>query len=94
MDKTATVTAGRDAGIRTALARIDRVRLLLALLDDITDSAEEIRLSSEAVMGLKQALIDARAELQDARETLEQTAYAPVKLDRARTGAASASGAC
>lgn len=92
MDKTA--AAGRDAGIRTALGRIDRVRCLLALLDDATDSAEEIRLSGEAVIGLKQALRDARASLQDAREALEGVAYAPLVLDRARTGTASASGAC
>ena len=90
MDKTA--TAGHDAGIRTALARIDRVRCLLAMLSDITDEAEGIHMTGEAVIGFKQALLDAVEGLQGAREALEHEAYIPVKLDRART--ASASGAC
>ena len=92
MDKTATVAAGHDAGIRTALARIDRVRCLLAMLSDITDEAEGIHLTGEAVLGFKQALLDAVNGLMDAREALEPAFCAPVRLDRARTG--TASGAC
>ena len=92
MDKTA--AAGHEDNIRTALERIDRVRCLLAMLSDITDDADEIHMSGEAVLGLKQALIDAVKGLQDAREALGPASCAPVKLDRARTGAASASGAC
>ena len=94
MDKTATVTAGHDAGIRTALARIDRVRCLLAMLSDITDEAEGVHLTGEAVLGFKQTLIDAVNGLQDAREALGPASCSPVRHDRARTGPASASGAC
>ena len=93
MDKTAMVTAGHEACIRTALARIDRVRCLLAMLSDITDEAEGIHLTGEAVLGFKQALLDAVNGLQDAREALGPASCAPVKLDRTGTGTASASGA-
>ena len=92
MDKTA--TAGHDAGIRTALERIDRVRCLLAMLSDITDEAEGIHLTGEAVLGFKQALLDAVNGLMDAREALGPASCSPVRLDRARMGTASASGAC
>lgn len=92
MDKTA--AAGRDDGIRTALERIDRVRCLLAMLSDITDAADEIHMTDEALLGFKQCLLDAVNGLMDAREALGPASCAPVKLDRARTGAASASGAC
>lgn len=94
MDKTATATAGHEAGVRTALERIDRVRYLLALLSDITDEADGIHLTGASLFGLKQALLDAVDGLQGAREALEPVVYAPPKLDRARTGTASASGAC
>lgn len=82
MKMNAEVTAGRDAGIRSALGSIDRAKLLLALLDDVTDSADEIRLSGDAVMGLKLALRQALDSLRDARETLERISYAPLRLDR------------
>ena len=93
MDKTA-MASGHEAGIRTALARIDRVRCLLAMLSDITDEAEGIHLTGEAVLGFKQALLDAVNGLMDAREALGPASCSLVKLDRARTGTASASGAC
>lgn len=82
MNMTELVNADRDASIRSALGSIDKARLLLALLDDVTDSADEIRLSGDAVMGLKLALRQALDSLRDARETLERISYAPLRLGR------------
>ncbi len=93
MARNTTITAGAGAEadykaiVRTALGHIDRVRCLLAMLSDITASAEEIHMTDEAVFGFKQALLDTVDGLQDARETLERIAYTPPKLDRARAGA-------
>ena len=93
MKMNATVTAGRDDSIRSALGSIDQARVLLALLDDLTDSADEIRLSGDAVMGLKLALRQALDGLRDARETLGRIAYAPPKIGSAGTATPSAVGA-
>ena len=89
MNMAATVKAGHDASIRSALGSIDKARLLLALLDDVTDSADEIRLSGDAVMGLKLALRQALDGLRDARETLGRIAYTPPRLGREATVPAS-----
>ncbi|MBQ1539159.1 MAG: hypothetical protein IIZ58_01385 [Desulfovibrio sp.] len=92
MAGTAVITAkaqtANDKGIvAEALGRIDKVRWMLALLDDITDYAGEVHLEGDSVIGLKQALLDARNELQEARETLEHIVYSVPRLDRARAGA-------
>lgn len=83
MNVNAAASEGRDAGIRSALGSIDQAKILLALLDDLTDSADEIRLSGDAVMGLKLALRQALDSLRDARETLGRISYAPPRLGRA-----------
>lgn len=81
---TATTQTASDKGIVSeAIGRIDKVRWLLALLDDVTDHAEEIHLEGDAVIGFKQAMLDARNELQDARESLEQICYSVPRLSRA-----------
>ena len=87
MAETAVITAkaqtANDKGIvAEALGRIDKVRWLLALLDDITDHANEIHLEGDAVTGFKQAMLDARNELQNAREALEQIVYSVPRLSR------------
>lgn len=88
MAGTAVITAkaqtANDKGIvAEALGRIDKVRWMLALLDDVTDHAEEIHLEGDAVIGFKQAMLDARNELQNAREALEHICYAVPRLSRA-----------
>ncbi len=93
MDRQTTTTAearteeSHKAIVLTAFGHIDRARYLLARLSDITDSAEEIHLTDEAVFGFKQALLDTIDGLQDARETLEQIVHAPQKIYRTRAGA-------
>ena len=87
MAGTAVITAkaqtANDKGIvAEALGRIDKVRWMLALLDDVTDHAEEIHLEGDAVIGFKQAMLDARNELQNAREALEHICYAVPRLSR------------
>lgn len=73
---TAPAQTASDKGIvAEALGRIDKVRWMLALLDDITDYAGEVHLEGDSVIGLKQAMLDARNELQEARETLEKIVY-------------------
>ena len=84
---TARTEAEQRASVNEALGHIDRVRCFLALLDDVTDDADGISLTSDAMLGFKQAMIDARDRLLAAREALERIAYAPPKLDRARAGA-------
>ena len=84
---TATVQTASDKGIVSeAIGRIDKVRWLLALLDDVTDNADEIHLEGDAIFGFKQAMRDARNELQDAREALEQIAYRAPQLSEVKTG--------
>ena len=79
----ATAQTASDKGIVSeALGCIDKVRWLLALLDDITDNADEIHLERAAVFGLKQAVRDSRNELQNAREALEHICYAVPRLSR------------
>lgn len=81
---TAKAQTANDKGIvAEALGRIDKVRWMLALLDDVTDHAEEIHLEGDAIIGLKQAMLDARNELQNAREALEHICYAVPRLSRA-----------
>ncbi len=85
---TAKPSTANDKGIvAEALGRIDKVRWMLALLDDVTDHAEEIHLEGDAVIGFKQAMLDARNELQGARETLEHIVYSVPRLNRAMAGA-------
>ena len=83
MDRNAAATTGHEGSIRAALGSIDRAWFLLALLDGATDSADEIRLTGEALLGFKQAMRDAVASLRKARETLEGVAYTPPKLAEA-----------
>ena len=80
-------TANGKGIVSEALNSIDQARWMLALIDDITDHAEEIHLEGDAVIGFKQAMLNARTELQNARATLEQIAYSVPRLDRARAGA-------
>ena len=86
---TATARAEVDqrASINEALDHIDRARCFLALLDDLTDEAEEVTLASDSMLGFKHAMLETRDRLFAAREALERIVYRAPKLDRARAGA-------
>ncbi len=57
------------------LVDISEANQLLALLDDITDYAEEIHLEGDSVVGFKHSIYTARTKLDDARETLSSIAH-------------------
>lgn len=80
-------TANDRGTVSGALNSIDQARWMLALIDDITDHTEEIHLEGDAVIGFKQAMLNARTELQNARAKLEQIAYSVPRLDRTRARA-------